>query len=101
MAEPAGGTPMRSRSDRIELSVRHAITGVEVNVVLPGKAKFKHAKRAIARHLGSDEIQTTMQLMRKVRGSYMAYKDNHYIGDVRQVIAMNVEFSTTSKNEID
>jgi len=77
----------------LEVIARHAIQGTQVKVTLPRRAKFKHIKQALAKFMGTDEILTRGQLMRKESGIYSAYKDSKQICDVRQVLVVCADFS--------
>lgn len=81
------------------MKVRHATNGQEMIVELPGNAKFKHIKAAVARRLESDEILERGQLINNVGGIYSAYKDNHHIGDVREVLALCVDMTPPEDTE--
>lgn len=76
---------MEVEETRIEIIVRHQIHGSEVRVVLPQRAKFRHVRRALARHLGCEEDLTKVRLVNKDSGAYGAQKDYEKVGDVRLI----------------
>jgi len=95
----ASTKPPRKSEGSIEVVARHAIQGTEVTVTLPKRAKFKHLKKAVAGRLGSDEILSRGQIMRKENGVYTSFKDEKKIGDVRTVLVVCADFSTIAKEE--
>jgi len=88
---PPNGVEVESDAKRIEVIVRHATNGLEMKVVLPANAKFKHVKMAMARRLESDEVLTRGQLINNTGGIYNAFKDNHRVGSVREILALCVD----------
>lgn len=76
---------------------RHAVTGIEIGVILPRGAKFKHVKRALAK-VPCKDIMTTGQLMRKVGGTYVAYKDHHPVEGVELVLVARADFGAISES---
>lgn len=102
-AAASSGEPKRQEqappTERVEVTVRHAIQGAEMKVVLPKHAKFKHIKKALAMCLGSDDILTKAQLAKKVGGVYKAYKDHVQIGSVRQVLMVGVDLNGAGSDD--
>jgi len=74
---------------------------VEIRVIIPKKARFRHVKQAIARCLGSDDILTRGLLTSKINGVYKAYKDNASVGDVREVTVACADFTLAGGNDLE
>jgi len=77
---------------RIRVAVRHALLDDQgvLWVELPARAKFKHLKCAVDRHVGTDECQKTGMLVTKNhKGSYLQFRDEDSImaelGETREV----------------
>jgi len=101
LGEAMGGNVQDSVEQRpceaVEMTsvvARHATMDTAVMISLPNRAKFKHIKRALARHLGSDDILSKGLLSRKVGGRYKACKDEGRIGETKQVLVTRVSLCT-------
>lgn len=71
----------------MEVVLRHATSDSELRVVLPRRAKFKHVKRAVAKHFGDEELATRLRLMARRDGIYSSFKDERAVGDRRVLLA--------------
>jgi len=83
---------------RMEVVVRHAIQETEMKVVVSQDATFQDVKRAIAEHLGSDEVLKKGRLLRKHRGAYTAYSDSAAVGSVRSLLVLGINIQSTARS---